>query len=147
MDTAFGAVLRGCRNTPRPGQNGTWITSDMEAAYLKLHRLGFAHSVEAWQDGELVGGLYGVSLGHMFSGESMFAKASDASKVAFVWLVHQLRVWGYGIVDCQVETEHLASFGARHVSREEYLEHLRRLVPDGPGPGLWRFDADFVPPV
>lgn len=147
LDTAFGAVLRGCRDTPRPGQRGTWITTDMESAYLQLHRLGFAHSVEAWKDGQLVGGLYGVAVGRLFSGESMFARAPDASKVAFVWLVRQLQEWGYGLVDCQIRTDHLARFGAVDMSREDYLQRLDELVPTSGRPGPWRFDEGFSPGV
>lgn len=147
LDTAFGMVLRHCRQTPRPGQAGTWITADLEHAYLQLHRLGFAHSVEAWQDGQLVGGLYGVALGGLFSGESMFAHASDASKVAFVWLVQQLEAWGFGLIDCQVRTHHLARFGAEDIDREDYLERLQSLVPAPGRPGPWRFDPGFSPQV
>ena len=116
LDTAFARVIERCASVPRPGQDGTWINSDMIEAYVRLHEQGFAHSAEAWRDGELCGGLYGVSLGRAFFGESMFADESDASKVAFVRLVNQLAAWDFELVDCQVETEHLARFGATTVS-------------------------------
>ena len=110
-------MLRGCAEVPRPGQNGTWLIPEMVEAYMKLHELGFAHSFEAWQDDELVGGLYGVSLGAAFFGESMFAHAPDASKIAFVASVRQLDAWRIGLIDCQVHTEHLERFGAYEVPR------------------------------
>ena len=147
LDTAFDRVIEGCKAAHRPGQSGTWITDDMQEAYNALHSLGFAHSVEAWEGDELVGGLYGVALGRLFSGESMFARASDASKVAFVWLVRQLEAWGYPLVDSQVGTEHLARFGGREISRAEYLAGLPELV-DAPGKiGPWTFDEGFDPAV
>lgn len=147
LDTAFEAVIAGCRGAHRPGQAGTWITGDMEQAYVALHGLGFAHSVEAWRGDELVGGLYGVAVGRLFSGESMFATASDASKVAFVWLVRQLAAWGFPMIDSQVETEHLARFGGREIPRQAYLEALPALV-DAPGRvGPWSFDPGFDPEV
>ena len=145
LDSAFTEVLRGCKEMYRPGQRGTWITSDMEEAYNELHRLGYAHSAEAWLDGELVGGLYGVALGGLFSGESMFARKSDSSKVAFVWLVRQLQAWGFSLIDCQVRTEHLARFGAVELPRERYLEQLRALIHQRGQPGLWSLDAGFSP--
>ena len=101
-DRDFGAVIRACATTPRPDQNGTWINADMLEAYTELHRLGFAHSVEAWRGDALVGGVYGVSLGRIFFGESMFARESDASKVAFVHLVRQIEAWEFGLLDCLV---------------------------------------------
>lgn len=136
MDTAFEAVIRACGTVPRPGQAGTWITEDMVAAYVELHQRGIAHSVEAWRDGELVGGLYGVSLGGLFSGESMFANEPDASKVAFATLVPRLAEWGFGLVDCQIHTDHLERFGAREIPRVEFLRSLHRLqhLPGRPGP-------------
>jgi leucyl/phenylalanyl-tRNA--protein transferase len=153
LDTAFPDVMRGCQRSPRPRQSGTWITRDMLRAYTELHRLGFAHSAEAWKDGQLVGGLYGVSLGGLFAGESMFALAPDASKVAFVWLVRQLQRWGYGLIDSQVHTEHLARFGAVEIPREEYLARLPALLrlrpgpplAEGAAPGPWCFDPGFGP--
>src|SRR5687767_8227768 len=136
-DTAFREVLLGCASVPRPGQTGTWLIPEMVEAYMKLHDLGFAHSIEAWQDGELVGGLYGVSLGAAFFGESMFAKASDASKVAFVTLVERLVDWGFTLVDCQQETEHLARFGATAWPRSRFLEALRVALQAPTLTGAW----------
>jgi leucyl/phenylalanyl-tRNA--protein transferase len=145
LDTAFEQVIAGCREAWRPGQSGTWITEDMEAAYVQLHRLGFAHSVEAWQGDTLVGGLYGVAVGRLYSGESMFARAPDASKVAFVWLANQLRDWGFGLIDCQVYTDHLARFGAEEIPREAYLARVSSLVRLDGRPGAWAFDPGFIP--
>lgn len=143
MDTAFLRVLEGCASVPRPGQTGTWLIPEMVGAYEKLHELGFAHSIEAWQEGKLVGGLYGVSLGHAFFGESMFARAADASKVAFVACIRQLDTWGIGLIDCQVHTEHLERFGAYEVSRLHYLEMLRVALDQPTKRGKWTFDLDF----
>lgn len=135
-DVAFRAVMETCAMTPRPGQGGTWITPEMVDAYCVLHARGFAHSVEAWRDGRLVGGLYGVAIGRMFFGESMFAHETDASKVALVHLVAILRAHGFPLVDCQQETAHLASFGARPIPRRAFAEHVAALVncaaPEGP---------------
>jgi len=142
LDRAFPDVIGCCSAVPRPGQDGTWITGDMETAYNELHALGFAHSVEAWDDGVLVGGLYGVALGGVFFGESMFARAPDASKLAFVALVRQLKAWGFGLLDSQVHTEHLARFGAVDIPREDYLDRLAGLVRQPGRMGLWRFDGD-----
>ena len=124
VDTEFGAVMQACAGIPRVGQNGTWILPEMIETYCELHRLGYAHSVEVWQDNTLVGGLYGVALGKMFFGESMFHRATDASKIA---LVHLTRL-GYGMIDCQMHTPHLASLGAREIPRQEFAEKLRELV-------------------
>lgn len=118
----------------------------MLRAYIDLHRLGFAHSAEAWLDGKLVGGLYGVAVGRLFAGESMFALEPDASKVAFVWLVRQLQRWGFPLIDSQAPTAHLERFGARSIPRDEYLDAIRPLVRAPGRPGLWRFDEDFQPP-
>lgn len=145
MDTAFSEVLARCKQADRPGQAGTWITRDMQRAYNELHALGFAHSVEAWEGERLVGGLYGVSLGTLFSGESMFATASDASKVCFVWLVRQLQAWGFELLDSQVYTDHLARFGAGHMPREDYLAWLPQLTRQPTRRGPWAFDEDFDP--
>lgn len=144
-DTAFAEVLEACADTPRPGQDGTWLTDDMIQAYVRLHALGYAHSIEAWRDDELVGGLYGVALGRFYSGESMFAHAPDASKVAFVHLVQQLRRWGFPLIDCQIHTPHLERFGAREIRRHAYLEQIRPLVRAERAPGPWIFDADLDP--
>ena len=147
LDTAFEEVIRACRAAGRPGQEGTWITDDMERAYIELHRMGFAHSAEAWKDGQLVGGLYGVAIGHVFSGESMFARASDASKVAFVWLVRQLTRWGFQLIDCQIETDHLERFGAQPMPRSQFLDRLsdglRHCRPSHP----WQFEPHYHPLV
>lgn len=137
FDTAFEAVIRACGLVPRPGQDGTWIHEDLIAGYVALHRLGYAHSIEAWRDGALVGGLYGVSLGSCFFGESMFAVEPDASKVAFVTLLAHLERWGIGLVDCQVKTEHLRRFGAKEIARREFLAELRQRVPEPTRRGTW----------
>jgi len=142
-DKAFGDVLRGCAHVPRPGQTGTWLIPEMIDAYMKLHELGFAHSFEAWKDGELVGGLYGVSLGAAFFGESMFAKAPDASKVAFVASVRQLDAWHIGLIDCQVHTEHLERFGAYEIPRLDYLQMLARALDEPTKRGKWTMDLDL----
>jgi leucyl/phenylalanyl-tRNA--protein transferase len=141
MDERFEAVIEACSEVPRPGQRGTWITDEMKAAYVALHRLGFAHSVEAFVGEKLAGGLYGVSLGGVFFGESMFARESDASKIAFVALVEQLARWEIDLIDCQVETAHLARFGARAVPRARYLEMLRRELQKPTRRGRWSFDS------
>ena len=144
LDRAFGDVIRGCAAAPREGQFGTWITDDMIAAYEGLHALGFAHSVEAWKDGTLVGGLYGVSIGSAFFGESMFSCERDASKVALVHLVRQLALWGFGLLDCQVRNDHLASLGAEQWPRERFLASLARCLQDATRRGPWKFDDDFL---
>ena len=142
MDTAFEQVVEACSHVPRPGQDGTWITEEMKDGYAELHHLGFAHSVEAWQDGELCGGAYGVSLGRAFFGESMFARRSDASKVAFISLAEQLVAWEFDFVDCQVHTEHLERFGAKEWSRERYLDALGVAVESPTRRGVWQFDSN-----
>ena len=142
LDSAFPAVIKGC-SAPRSAQGGTWITQDIMAAYGELHRLGFAHSAETWINGELAGGLYGIALGRMFYGESMFTTVSDASKIAFVHLVLQLKRWGFGMIDCQMKTEHLASFGAREIPRADFLRKLQTLTQENPQVQDWKFDADL----
>jgi len=137
---AFEDVIRRCAEVPRPGQDGTWITSDMIDAYCRLHELGFAHSAEAWQAGELVGGAYGVSLGAAFFGESMFARHPDASKVAFVHLVRQLEAWDFELVDCQVHTDHLESFGAREWRRNHFLDALAGTLEAPTRRGQWALE-------
>lgn len=127
VDTAFETVMRACA-APRAADAGTWITPAMIAAYCELHRLGHAHSVETWIAGELAGGLYGVSLGRVFYGESMFAHAPDASKIALAHLVRHLEHCGFGIIDCQMNTAHLARFGAREIPRNEFSQRLSELV-------------------
>jgi len=135
MDHAFAEVIREC-GAPRAGHAGTWITDEMRQAYCLLHRRGLAHSVEAWHGEHLVGGLYGVALGRMFYGESMFSRMSDASKVAFVHLVRRLQEWKFGLIDCQMRTDLLASFGAREIPRTLFSRTVAELVhyPDRPGP-------------
>ena len=141
-DSAFDAVMRACAE-PRRRQEGTWITAKMIAAYGALHRRGVAHSVETWIGGELAGGLYGVALGRMFYGESMFALATDTSKIALAHLVRQLERWNFGMIDCQMKTAHLASFGARELPRAEFMRKLQELVNYPSSSGEWRFDDDL----
>ncbi len=142
LDQAFEEVITECALAPRPDQDGTWITDDMLDCYLELHGRGYAHSVESWLDGELVGGLYGVALGGVYFGESMFAKAPDASKIGFVHLVKQLAAWDFKVIDSQVYTDHLARFGARHIPRDDYLRRLRAGVLEEGRRGPWRFDEE-----
>jgi len=143
VDTAFRAVMEGCAASPREGQNGTWITSTMIDAYCELHRRGIAHSVESWQDGVLCGGLYGLALGKVFFGESMFARTTDASKVALVHLVALLQRLDVPLIDCQQETAHLGTFGARPVPRTRFAEQLDQLIHStAPVPG-WRSGLDL----
>jgi leucyl/phenylalanyl-tRNA--protein transferase len=144
LDQAFDAVIEACSRTPRPDQDGTWITPGMKDAYVALHDAGIAHSVEAWQDDELVGGLYGVAVGSVFAGESMFAHASDASKVAFATFVEQFRRWGGTLIDCQMHTPHLERFGARLIDRSAYLDHLASDRDRSIATSPWRFDVDFA---
>jgi leucyl/phenylalanyl-tRNA---protein transferase len=129
INKAFSRVIENCKSINRPGQDGTWITEPMKEAYNRLHRLGFAHSAEVWQNDELVGGLYGVRLGKVFFGESMFSKVSNASKYAFISYMHQLQHEGVELIDCQVYTEHLESLGAHMVPREEFIQRLQELIP------------------
>jgi len=128
LDTAFEQVIAACAATPRPGQDGTWISQDMQLAYLRLHTLGYAHSVETWREGQLIGGLYGIAIGRVFFGESMFAHATDASKIALAHLCAYLSAHGFGIIDCQMETAHLASLGARPIPRDVFSSCLSLLV-------------------
>ena len=130
MNTAFDEVVRSCSGMLRKGQEGTWITEDMIAAYTRLHKAGYAHSIESWYEGELAGGLYGITLGKAFFGESMFSRRSNASKVAFVWLVERLKEQGFRLIDCQVTTGHLLTLGAREVPRKMFLEILREALKD-----------------
>jgi leucyl/phenylalanyl-tRNA--protein transferase len=127
-DTVFSEVMRECGTITRDGQQGSWIIPEIIKAYTTLHEMGYAYSVEAWQDGELVGGLYGVIIGKMFFGESMFAKVSDASKVAFATLIEKLKADGFTMIDCQISSPHLKSLGAREISRKEFIEHLKKRV-------------------
>lgn len=136
-DTAFAEVIDNCATAKRDGQRGTWITGEMREAYCGLHRLGFAHSVESWHQGRLAGGLYGVSLGSAFFGESMFATMPDASKVAFAAVVERLGRWNFTLIDCQVETEHLARFGAEPWPRDRFLSALKEALQAPTRQGPW----------
>ncbi len=151
FDAAFGRVIDACAAAGRPGQQGTWITAEMRRAYKRLHRLGYAHSAEAWQGDRFAGGLYGVSLGGAFFGESMFAHAPDASKAVFVTLVRRLQLWGITLIDCQVATEHLERFGAREWPRERFLAELAQALELPTRRGSWATeplpDAGESPPA
>ena len=129
INTAFAAVLENCKTVTRPGQNGTWISADVQQAYLALHKAGYAHSAEAWYNGELVGGLYGVRLGNMFFGESMFSNKSNASKYAFINYVEHLKKQNIQLIDCQIYTAHLESLGAEMISRKLFTEILEANIP------------------
>lgn len=147
MDTAFDRVVRACAWKKRQGQDGTWITEDMMQAYGRLHRLGVAHSVEVWRGDQLLGGLYGVSLGGAFFGESMFSNEANASKIALVWLGRQLESWKFRLIDCQFLTPHLESLGAHEVDRAQFLDHLRAALCRPSRTGHWTFDGDWSRPV
>jgi len=142
LDEAFSKVVKRCAEVGRPEQDGTWITDDMQDAYVRLHELGFAHSCEAWRDDELVGGIYGVSIGGVFFGESMFASESNASKIAFTHLVRQLGAWGIELIDCQVYTEHLERFGAREWPRGSFQEALGEALQSPTRRGSWSFEDE-----
>ena len=142
VDAAFREVMQGCAE-PRNGQPGTWISPSMIDAYTRLHELGFAHSVEIWIEGKLAGGLYGMAIGNMFYGESMFSRTTDASKIAFVHLVKQLDRWGFGMIDCQMKTLHLASLGAREISRTTFIQTLTQLTSHTRINSPWQFDHDL----
>ena len=137
MDSAFDEVIRNCAEVHKKKHGGTWITEEMIDAYINLHKSGVAHSIESRIDGELAGGLYGVSLGGVFFGESMFSKRPDASKVAFVRLVRQLKEWDFKLIDCQVTTGHLMSFGAREMPRSEFIALLKRALEMPTKKGKW----------
>ena len=143
FDSAFEQVMQACA-APRAGQDGTWIHPEMVAAYSELHRQGYAHSVETWMAGELVGGLYGVNLGKMFFGESMFSRRNDASKIALAYLCRQLVRWEFGLIDCQMYTPHLASLGAREMPRQEFQQRLAELVHSASPPLPWEFDFEPI---
>jgi leucyl/phenylalanyl-tRNA--protein transferase len=144
FDQAFNEVIHACA-APRSASNGTWITPQMANAYCELHHQGLAHSVEAWQNGVLVGGLYGIALGKVFFGESMFSRATDASKVAFVYLVTQLQRWGFHVIDCQITTSHLVSLGATEIQRPRFVELLAHATKLPAINGQWKFDPDHHP--
>jgi len=145
FDRAFAEVIRACA-APRRNDNdpGTWITEEMTLAYIKLHETGYAHSVEVWHDQELVGGLYGIGLGRAFFGESMFSRMTDASKVGFYYLVKQLQRWDYDFIDCQVESDHLASLGARPIPRRVFIEKLERALQAEDRCGPWALESDSI---
>jgi leucyl/phenylalanyl-tRNA--protein transferase len=146
FDSAFERVIRACKATPRVGQDGTWITDDMERSYVQLHAMGYAHSVEAWHAGELVGGLYGVSLGHVFFGESMFSWMPNASKVTLVALAERVKGWGFRLIDAQVATPHTTGLGAEDWPRHEFLEALREALDHPTRRGSWANDQPEVEP-
>ncbi len=145
LDTAFDAVITACASARRRGQKGTWIVPELLGAYCDLHAAGYAHSVEAWQDGELAGGLYGVAIGGAFFGESMFFARPDASKIALVWLARFLQSKGFPLIDCQQVTSNLLRFGARAVARNEFLERLRGALALPFAPGRWEMPEGFFP--
>jgi leucyl/phenylalanyl-tRNA--protein transferase len=128
VNKAFREVIRQCKKIPRPGQDGTWITNEVEKAYIRMHELGYATSAEVWQNGELVGGLYGMKLGKVFFGESMFSKVSQASRYAFIRYVEQMKQEGVELIDCQVYTEYLESMGAKMILRKDFIAMLKKLV-------------------
>jgi len=139
FDRAFNEVITACAD-PRKDSTGTWITTAVNSAYNQLHKAGFAHSVETWQGDKLVGGLYGVALGQVFFGESMFHTQTDASKIAFATLVEQLQSWGYRLIDCQVHTRHLESFGARQIDRNAFIKLLDQYCDIPVKPSAWRVE-------
>ncbi len=139
MDTAFTRVIKACASSRTQNDEGTWLTEDMIASYIKLHESGFAHSVEAWYKGELTGGLYGVSLGRCFFGESMFTRISNASKVAFVALVHFLEKLSFDLIDCQITTGHMVRFGAKEVERAIFLKQVEDSLRFSTKKGMWSF--------
>ena len=136
MDHDFETVINSCATTKRK-EGGTWIVNEMINAYIELHHKGFAHSVEVWEKEKLVGGLYGVSIGRIFFGESMFSETNNASKIALVYLVKALSEWGFPCIDCQIKTEHLISMGAREISRHDFLNQLKKTVKEKTRVGRW----------
>ena len=138
-DQQFRQVIEHCADTPRAGQDGTWITDEMLDAYCQLFEMGIAHSIEAWNNGQLVGGLYGIAIGKVFYGESMFSLSADASKVAFAHLAKQLENWGFAVIDCQISNPHLSSLGAEEISRESFNKLLSDNI-DRPNEHNWSQD-------
>jgi leucyl/phenylalanyl-tRNA--protein transferase len=145
LDSAFPAVIEACAETPRAGQDGTWITQEMQSAYRQLFDRGVAHSVETWIDGQLCGGLYGLSIGRMFYGESMFSQVPDASKIATAHLARFLEARRFGMIDCQMNTPHLASLGAREIPRSEFARQLKTLIEMDSCTLRWPSDAASQP--
>jgi leucyl/phenylalanyl-tRNA--protein transferase len=143
FDRAFRDVLAACAQ-PRANSQGTWITAEIADAYLHLHRLGLAHSVEAWKNGKLVGGLYGVAIGRVFFGESMFSRVANASKIAFISLVHQLEAWDFAVIDCQIQSDHLRSLGSEDIPRAKFVSILKRDCRMHADRKKWSLDFDFV---
>lgn len=140
-DLTFASVIAACAE-PRVCDTGTWISPDMKKAYTELHQSGYAHSIEVWQNKNLVGGLYGVALGQVFYGESMFHQRTDASKVGFAYLVNKLREWNYHLIDCQVQTEHLISLGAEEIAREHFISLLNNFCNQQPLTHAWRRQSE-----
>ncbi len=145
VDTAFARVIRSCALVSRPGQRGTWLVPEMVSAYTRLHMAGFAHSMEAWLDGNLAGGLYGVALGGCFFGESMFFAEPEASKVGFIWLVKLLGHWGFTLIDCQQVTDNLLRFGAYPVPRKTFMVALSKALRVPGRVGKWAMPKEFFP--
>lgn len=143
LDEHFPEVIAACASMPRSGQDGTWILPDMQRAYIRMHELGWAHSVEVWQEGRLTGGLYGLAIGGVFFGESMFSRQSNASKIALAHLVRYLAERSYGLIDCQMHTDHLASLGAVEIGGEAFSAHLHRLAANAENSGRWSSDDAF----
>ena len=143
LDIAFSEVVQNCADSRRESA-GTWITDEMQTAYSSLHDKGYAHSVEVWAGNDLVGGLYGVALGKVFFGESMFSKEDNTSKLALVYLIRQISRWGFELIDCQVSSDHLFTLGAIEISRSEFLQDLNNLLQFKDKIGKWSFDADIV---
>lgn len=139
LDRGFVDVLEAC-SAVRAKSRGTWLGEDMKHAYFDLHLSGYAHSVEVWREGRLIGGLYGIALGRVFFGESMFTRESDASKIALYWLCQQLLAWNFEMIDCQISSAHLLSLGAQELPREQFLARLRPAVSRAGNPGTWDFD-------
>lgn len=137
FDTNFAGVIAACAEMPRPGQDGTWITPDMKDAYIRLHELGWAHSVEAYVEGDLAGGLYGLAIGRMFYGESMFSRRNDASKIAFAHLIRYLSAHQFAMIDCQMRTDHLTTLGGREIPRQAFLARLSALTAAASTRATW----------
>ena len=143
FDRAFGRVLAECA-APRRHESGTWLVPSMRQAYTRLFDAGAAHSIEVWMDGELAGGLYGVAIGRMFFGESMFTRRTDGSKIAIVILARHLARWGFPLIDCQMRTEHLATLGAQEISRRQFVREVARLVKQQPDPSAWTVEGELI---
>ncbi|MDA3891234.1 MAG: leucyl/phenylalanyl-tRNA--protein transferase [Salinivirgaceae bacterium] len=140
IDFAFDEVIESCSKIPRKGQDGTWITSEMIEAFKQMHKIGLAHSIETWEGNKLVGGLYGLSLGNVFFGESMFHKRKDASKIAFYYLSQLCKKWCFAFIDCQVTNPHLLTLGAQEITRDNFLDELAMSMEKQTQQGIWEFD-------